>query len=150
MDVDVLISGGTHRCVFSSSSRSLADCSAGIRSFEAFEYDSRFFVNPGSATGAFSPLWTPAPTNPLAVDAPATTPDAADADTTEPTKESDAVVPPPPTIAPNDKNSSSYPPTPTPSFALLDIQGTVVVTYVYQLVEGEVRVEKIEYRKGSP
>ncbi|KAG2133051.1 Metallo-dependent phosphatase-like protein [Suillus cothurnatus] len=35
----------------------------------------------------------------------------------------------------------------TPSFALMDIQGAVVVTYVYQLVEGEVRVEKIEYRK---
>jgi len=29
----------------------------------------------------------------------------------------------------------------------MDIQGPVVVTYVYQLVEGEVRVEKIEYRK---
>lgn len=29
----------------------------------------------------------------------------------------------------------------------MDVQGAVVVTYVYQLVEGEVRVEKIEYRK---
>lgn len=36
---------------------------------------------------------------------------------------------------------------PIPSFALMDIQGPVVVTYVYQLIEGEVRVEKIEYRK---
>ena len=36
---------------------------------------------------------------------------------------------------------------PNPSFALLDIQGPGVVTYVYSLVEGEVRVEKIEYRK---
>lgn len=35
---------------------------------------------------------------------------------------------------------------PIPSFALMDIQGPVVVTYVYQLIEGEVRVEKIEYR----
>ncbi|KAG8792573.1 Vacuolar protein sorting-associated protein 29 [Serendipita sp. 399] len=34
-----------------------------------------------------------------------------------------------------------------PSFALLDIQGPIVTTYVYQLIEGEVRVEKIEYRK---
>jgi len=33
-----------------------------------------------------------------------------------------------------------------PSFALLDIQGPIVVTYVYQLVDGEVRVEKVEYR----
>lgn len=29
----------------------------------------------------------------------------------------------------------------------MDVQGAVVVTYVYQLVDGEVRVEKIEYRK---
>lgn len=35
---------------------------------------------------------------------------------------------------------------PTPSFALMDIQGPVVVTYVYQLIEGEVRVEKVEWR----
>ena len=34
----------------------------------------------------------------------------------------------------------------TPSFALLDIQGPIVVTYVYQLIDGEVRVEKVEYR----
>jgi hypothetical protein len=27
----------------------------------------------------------------------------------------------------------------TPSFALMDVQGPVIVTYVYQLVEGEVR-----------
>lgn len=39
MDVDVLISGGTHR-------------------FEAFESEGRFFINPGSATGAWSGLWT--------------------------------------------------------------------------------------------
>ena len=31
----------------------------------------------------------------------------------------------------------------------MDIQGSVVVTYVYQLIEGEVRVEKIEWRKES-
>lgn len=36
---------------------------------------------------------------------------------------------------------------PIPSFALLDIQGPIVVTYVYQLIDGEVRVEKIEWRK---
>ena len=31
----------------------------------------------------------------------------------------------------------------------MDIQGTVIVTYVYQLVDGEVRVEKMEYRKPA-
>ncbi|ESK86801.1 vacuolar protein sorting-associated protein 29 [Moniliophthora roreri MCA 2997] len=77
MDVDVLVSGHTH----------------GV---QAIEYDNKFFVNPGSATGA----WTGLVNGDI-----------------------------------------------TPSFALMDIQGPVVVTYVYQLVEGEVRVEKVEYRK---
>ncbi len=36
-----------------------------------------------------------------------------------------------------------------PSFALMDIQGPVVVTYVYQLIDGEVRVEKVEWRKET-
>jgi len=79
MDVDVLVSGHTH-------------------TFQALEYDNKFFVNPGSATGA----WT-----------------------------------------------GAYNAEPTPSFALMDIQGPVVVTYVYQLIEGEVRVEKIEWRKEA-
>jgi vacuolar protein sorting-associated protein 29 len=34
----------------------------------------------------------------------------------------------------------------TPSFALMDIQGPVITTYVYQLIENEVRVEKVEFR----
>lgn len=38
MDVDVLLWGGTHK-------------------FEAYELEGKFFVNPGSATGAFSTLW---------------------------------------------------------------------------------------------
>lgn len=35
LDVDILITGHTHK-------------------FEAFEYEGKFFINPGSATGAFS------------------------------------------------------------------------------------------------
>lgn len=38
----------------------------------------------------------------------------------------------------------------TPSFALMDVQGAVLVTYVYRLVDNEVKVEKIEWRKPSP
>lgn len=38
LDVDVLCWGGTHR-------------------FDAFEYMDKFFVNPGSATGAFTTAW---------------------------------------------------------------------------------------------
>lgn len=40
MDVDILLWGGTHR-------------------FEAFEMEGRFFVNPGSATGALSTSYWP-------------------------------------------------------------------------------------------
>jgi vacuolar protein sorting-associated protein 29 len=39
LDVDVLCWGGTHR-------------------FECFEYMDKFFVNPGSATGAFATSWS--------------------------------------------------------------------------------------------
>ena len=38
MDVDILLWGGTHK-------------------FEAYELEGKFFVNPGSATGAFSTSW---------------------------------------------------------------------------------------------
>jgi vacuolar protein sorting-associated protein 29 len=39
LDVDVLCWGGTHR-------------------FECFEYMDKFFINPGSATGAYSTAWS--------------------------------------------------------------------------------------------
>ncbi|KAJ8866548.1 hypothetical protein PR048_032407 [Dryococelus australis] len=77
LDVDILISGHTHK-------------------FEAYEHENKFYINPGSATGAYSALDTS-------------------------------------TI---------------PSFVLLDIQSGCVVTYVYQLLGDEVKVEKIEYKKN--
>ncbi|OBZ89967.1 Vacuolar protein sorting-associated protein 29 [Choanephora cucurbitarum] len=78
MEVDVLVSGHTHK-------------------FEAYEYNGRFFINPGSATGAYSSI-----------------PDINE---------------------------------PIPSFVLMDIQGNAVVTYVYKLIEDEVKVEKLEYKR---
>ena len=76
LDCDILITGHTHK-------------------FEAYEQEGKFYVNPGSATGAFSAL------------------------------ESEI----------------------TPSFILMDIQSGTVVTYVYQLVDGEVKVDRIEFKK---
>ena len=35
-----------------------------------------------------------------------------------------------------------------PSFVLMDIQSSTVVTYVYQLIDDEVKVERIEYKKS--
>ncbi|KAI8875850.1 Metallo-dependent phosphatase, partial [Backusella circina FSU 941] len=80
MEVDILLSGHTHK-------------------FEAYEYNGRFFINPGSATGAYSSI----------------------PDTTEP----------------------------IPSFVLMDVQNNSVVTYVYKLIDDEVKVEKLEYKKAA-
>lgn len=84
MDVDVLLWGGTHR-------------------FEAYELEGKFFVNPGSATGAMGTGWWAEGEEPV------------------------------------------------PSFCLMDVQGDVLVLYVYQL-KGEgasesVSVEKVSFRK---
>jgi vacuolar protein sorting-associated protein 29 len=92
MDVDVLCWGGTCK-------------------FEAYEMEGKFFVNPGSATGADS--WM----------------DESLGDSEE-----------------EDRN--------VPSFVLMDVQGDVLVLYVYQLKrDGEgvesVGVEKVSFRKGS-
>jgi vacuolar protein sorting-associated protein 29 len=78
LDCDVLITGHTHE-------------------FKAFEYDDKFFINPGSATGAYSPL-----SSVTAV---------------------------------------------TPSFVLMDVQETLVVSYIYQLIEGSLQIKKINYTK---
>lgn len=77
LDVDILISGHTHK-------------------FEAVENEGKFFVNPGSATGAY---------NALEIEV-------------------------------------------TPSFVLMDITGTQIVVYVYQLYK-DVKVQKIEHKKKS-
>ncbi|KAI7866856.1 vacuolar sorting protein vps29 [Spinellus fusiger] len=80
MDVDVLLTGNTHK-------------------FSAEERNGKYYINPGSATGAYSPI--PGITEPI------------------------------------------------PSFVLMDIQGNNVVTYVYKLIEGEVKVEKLEFKKQA-
>ncbi|GBP87720.1 Vacuolar protein sorting-associated protein 29 [Eumeta japonica] len=77
LDVDILISGHTHR-------------------FEAYEHENKFYINPGSATGAYNALLR----------------------------------------------------NPVPSFVLMDIQSSTVVTYVYKLLGDEVKVERIEYKKA--
>jgi vacuolar protein sorting-associated protein 29 len=34
-----------------------------------------------------------------------------------------------------------------PSFILMNVQNNSIITYIYQLIDDEVNVEKIEYRK---
>lgn len=93
--------------------------------FEAFEYDSRFFINPGSATGAFSPLWIP----PIITSSVEIEPKGGEVDEKKVEElESEKSIP---SLAPL-AASITHPPTPTPSFALLDIQGTVVVSILFK------------------
>jgi vacuolar protein sorting-associated protein 29 len=78
LGVDILISGHTHKQ-------------------EVYECNGKYFVNPGSATGAYSPL---------------------------------------------DTNI-------VPSFVLMAIKDDKVVTYVYELYDGEVKVSKSEHCKSK-
>ena len=85
---------------------------AGTGRFEAYELEGRFFVNPGSATGAMSTGWV-------------------DGDEGEE----------------GDGGGEGV-----PSFVLMDVQGDVLVLYVYQLKngrEGSVSVEKVSFRRGG-
>ena len=100
MDVDVLVSGATHRCAvwltwnFGCSRRRrlwsyrLDVVTSSLNaSFEAYDYCNTFFVNPGSATGAMVVSGAYSALPPASGDVP------------------------------------SEPPSPTPSFVLLDLQG---------------------------
>nr|ACO11293.1 Vacuolar protein sorting-associated protein 29 [Caligus rogercresseyi] len=78
LDCDIFISGHTHR-------------------FEAYEHEGKFYVNPGSVTGAYSVV-----------------------------------------------NGASQ----IPSFILMDIQSSTIINYVYQLVDDEIKVDKVEFKKS--
>ncbi len=80
LDCDILVTGNSHN-------------------YEAYEQENKFYVNPGSATGAYKPGEDPEEGSP-------------------------------------------------PSFILMDIQSGTVVTYVYQLIDDEVKVERIEFKKA--
>ena len=85
LDVDILVTGHTHQN-------------------NVVEYEGKFYINPGSITGAYNPV----------------------------------------SVNGADGNNNVV-----PSFILMDIQSGTVVTYVYQLVDEEVKVERIEFRMGT-
>ncbi|KAJ3277650.1 hypothetical protein HDU76_010267, partial [Blyttiomyces sp. JEL0837] len=147
MDVDVLISGHTHK-------------------FEAFESEGRYYINPGSATGAFSG-WTTEIVKKgdivksvvdggvvaaASVAAEKSETGGEDSNVKEEGSEDKAQSPATTTTttaaavpAENAKDSNEI----VPSFALLDVQGNTVVVYVYKLINGEVKVEKMDYTKRT-
>jgi vacuolar protein sorting-associated protein 29 len=106
MDVDVLLWGGTHK-------------------FEAYEMEGKFFVNPGSATGAMTTGWW-----------------TEDEDPTPSFVLMDVSLPPKSCHACNNRLMRTQ------------VQGDVLVLYVYQLrkdAEGNenVAVEKVSFRKNG-
>jgi vacuolar protein sorting-associated protein 29 len=106
MDVDVLLWGGTHK-------------------FEAYEMEGKFFVNPGSATGAMTTGWW--------------------------TEDED----PTPSFVLMDVSLTTLPWNAWSSQLIeAQVQGDVLVLYVYQLrkdAEGNenVAVEKVSFRKNG-
>lgn len=178
MDVDVLVSGATHK-------------------LNVYHKDGKFFVNPGSATGAWCEVWPvlqqgdeeeeddddkeaeAGPSKEARANQEAKTvadgsdgkddskEDGAAQETTTDTKEtakSSATADDKTTTLAAAADASTTPakatttsqaprlphPDPIPSFVLLDIQGTTIMSYIYQLIGGEVKVEKIEYKKRDP
>jgi vacuolar protein sorting-associated protein 29 len=111
LDVDMLIWGGSHRV-------------------EAYQLEGKFFVSPGSATGAFSTGW------------PVEDEEGAGEEAVDKEQSNDET-------AENGEHDEDQKDDdePIPSFCLLDIQGAVCVLYIYSLIDGEVKVDKVSYRK---
>jgi vacuolar protein sorting-associated protein 29 len=165
MDVDILITGHTHK-------------------FDAFEKEQRFFVNPGSATGAWSSVWPiedeqsqqeevkdteksvkkdekESDENKTTKSDEEESREEADESKSSKVEEKESVEKEAQKdTKADDKETAKQTEQPIPikepkpakepipSFALLDIQGPNVVTYVYQLIEGEVKVEKMEFKQS--
>lgn len=119
LDVDIFIWGGTHRV-------------------EAYQLEGKFFVNPGSATGAFYTSWPDTEELEQETDSKNNEEEAKD-DSRENEDSNESS---------NSNNGAvAEPKDPIPSFCLLDIQGSICVVYIYRYVDGEVKVDKISYRK---
>ena len=116
LDCDVLVSGHTHV-------------------FGAYEREGKLYINPGSATGAFSPSFA------LEKDP---TPSVSAA--TEPTSEARRTRPA--RLAP--AHARAPPASSACQFVLMDVQQQRIVVYVYELVSEEVKVKKIEHTKSAP
>ena len=106
MDVDVLLWGGTHK-------------------FEAYELEGKFFVNPGSATGALGTGWWAEGEEPI------------------------------PSFCLMDVSRYEVGPCGERQANAIKVQGDVLVLYVYQLKTDSsgvetVGVEKVSFRKQNP
>lgn len=121
LNVDILLWGGTHNV-------------------EAYTLDGKFFVNPGSCTGAFNSDWPADSGIPDQVD---TTQEVTnneikqvEDDKLDEIKEEDIDVPDSVITGSN-----------APSFCLLDIQDSICTLYIYLYIDGDVRVDKVVFQK---
>ncbi|CAH2351602.1 vacuolar protein sorting-associated protein 29 [[Candida] railenensis] len=158
MDVDVLIWGGTHK-------------------IEAYTLDGKFFINPGSATGAFTFDWPERyeeeeeeeeeEDGSEATDTGAPKEDEEKQDQTEEKAQEqegggDATVDednleadsekeknPEELWGPGKVDLSNVPELeePIPSFCLLDTHDSTCTLYIYTYLDGEVKVDKVSYTK---
>lgn len=119
LDVDIFIWGGTHRV-------------------EAYQLEGKFFVNPGSATGAFYTGW---PDNEDLEDEEGEGEESTKKEANGDTEKSEGKE--------EEEEDPKDPKDPIPSFCLFDIQGSVCVVYIYRYVDGEVKVDKINYQKET-
>lgn len=129
LDVDIMLWGGTHNV-------------------EAYTLEGKFFVNPGSCTGAFNSDW-PIMSEDEVINKKETT----EVNTNKQEEESAEKSEEPKETTSFDKkekveisnldiNGSNV-----PSFCLLDIQDSVCTLYIYIYIEGEVKVDRVVFKK---
>ena len=145
IDVDILIWGGAHHV-------------------EAYTLDGKFFINPGSATGAFSFSWPEIDEKDeedeedIEEDGESAMKKAAESHENATTKQSpsskDSNEKEGSTAKPDSKENEEVeefidPPeeSSTPSFCLLDTQGLQCTLYIYTQINEEVKVDKVMYLK---
>ncbi|CDR41078.1 CYFA0S06e01200g1_1 [Cyberlindnera fabianii] len=132
MNVDVLIWGGTHKV-------------------EAYALEGKFFVNPGSATGAFTTEW---PDVDLDEDEKKEGEETEDKEENEdkkedPDKEDKEEEAKEEEDGNDDDDEAEETNDIIPSFTLLDVQGSVITLYIYTYINGDVKVDKVSYRKDQ-
>jgi vacuolar protein sorting-associated protein 29 len=123
LDVDILITGHTHK-------------------HEVFEYEKKYIINPGSATGAYSSFTRYAGVASRAAKFCYRVTMVCELKQCDP---DDIFV--------HNLDLVSFPvrrySDVIPSFVLMAIKGNKVVTYVYELKDGEVSVSKSEFTKQA-
>lgn len=122
INVDILIWGGTHKV-------------------EAYTLDGKFFINPGSATGAVNFEWPEKDEEDEEEEE-----DDEKNDETEKAEENEEEKLPQENDA-VDEDLEVDLASSIPSFCLLDTQGSKCTLYIYTYVNGEVKVDKVMYQK---